>query len=369
MKILFVSSLSSSYSSENSSYMQRLTFLKEGLENLGVETDIIYLGDYIFGKPAILSPFVVNKLKNEIYNYDFIHAGGVGSAYAISVIKKLFNLKINLIYDVHGDTINENYLFKKGFLDILTYFKIFQAKIMENKAINASDYFITCSNSLKDFYISKGIYSNKVEVIINGVDTELFRPLHSDEKTEFIVTYAGGFQEWQGIDLLIESAEALRDENVIFRIIGFREENSDIKKNIKYKLGNKCDLIDLISREELVKYLNKSNILVIPRKDNEALKMAFPTKFAEYISTGKPLLMTNVSDVAKLVQKYNCGIVCEANSESLSENIFNMKNLNPKVLNEMGKNGRKLAIELLDKNYICNKYYEILKYWKKNMDR
>ncbi|GAB4315539.1 MAG: hypothetical protein Kow0019_15720 [Methanobacteriaceae archaeon] len=369
MKVLFVSSLSSKYNSGNSSYMHRLTFLKKGLENLGVETDIVYLGDFFLGKPAILSPFVAIKLKKILTKYDFVHAGGAGSAYAISVIKRLFKLKINLIYDVHGDTVGENYLLKRGFFDIITYFKIFQAKIMENIAFRESDYFITCSKPLKEFYQSKGISLDKIDVITNSVDTELFKPKKIKKyNKKFIVTYAGGFQKWQGIHLLLESAENLCDEDIIFRIIGFRNDDNKLKKEIKERLGYKCELIDALTREKLVEYLNTSDTLIIPRKYNKALNMAFPTKFAEYVSMGKPVILTDVSQISELVKKYKCGIVCKPNSSSLTEAIKGMKELDPVQINAMGMNGRKLAIEKLDKDVITNKFHQKLVYWEENYD-
>lgn len=366
MKVLFVSSLSSYYSNENSSYMQRLTFLKEGLEKLGVETDIIYLGDYLFGKPAIFSPIVVYKLKNKMENYDFVHAGGAGSAYAISVIKKIFKPKINLIYDIHGDTVGENYLFKKGIFDIVTYFKIFQAMIMENISAKISDYFITCSSPLKDFYLSKGISKDNIEIITNSVDTELFKPKTEKEEknTRFNVTYAGGFQEWQGIDILLGCANLLNDKDITFRIIGFRKENYELKKSIQNYLGDKCELIDSLPRKKLVEYLNESDVLIIPREKNNALNMAFPTKFAEYVSCGIPIILTNVSEAAKLVKEYECGIVCESSPDSLAEAIIKIKNLNAEEWMKMGKNGRKLAKYRLDKDIICKDYFIKLKCWK-----
>lgn len=363
MKVLFVSSLSSKYTHKNSSYMQRLHTLKSGLTKLGVETDLICLGDYNFGKPAILSPLTFLKIKN-INDYDFIHAGGLGAAYALSIFKKFYNFKPKLIYDVHGDVIAESKLLKKGFIDIPTFYKVTQARIMEFFALRKSDFFITCSKPLKKFYISKGITPKKIEIIYNSVDVEIFKPEDIEKHfNKFIVTYAGGFQCYQGIELLISAAEKIEDKSILFQIIGFREENKVLKNQIKTRLGDRVNLIDALSRKKLVHYLNMSDILVIPRTKHRALEMAFPTKFAEFISTGKPVLLTDVAEVSELVKRFDCGYVCEPSYDSLAESIIKMKGLSNCQLVFMGKNGRKVAENCFDKTKICNNYYLILKYW------
>jgi len=369
MKVLFVSSLPSYYTHENSSYMQRLHFLKEGLTNLGVHTDFISLGDLKFGKPALISPLTFRKININIDDYDFVHAGGLGAAYALSLIKLFSNFQSKIIYDVHGDVIAETKLLKKHLIDIPTYYKILQAIIMEHFARRNCDFFITCSKPLKNLYMSKGIETKKIVVIYNGIDIEFFKPLNlKKHENNFVVTYAGGFQRYQGIELLINAAEKIEDRTILFQIIGFREETKFLKNQIKERLNNRVKLIDAVSREELLQYLNISDILVIPREEHKALEMAFPTKFAEFISTGNPVLLTDVAEVAQLVKKYHCGYVCEPSYESLAESILKMRNLNSEKLAFMGKNGNKLAKDLLNKDIISHKYYGMLKYWKKLED-
>lgn len=364
MKVLFVSSLSSYYTHENSSYMQRLHFLKEGLTNLGVQTDIIFLGDHKFGKPALFSPLTFRKININIDDYDFVHAGGLGAAYAFSIINKYHKFKPKLIYDVHGDVIAENELLKQRIVDFSVFYKILQAKIMEYLAIQGCDFFVTCSKPLKNLYVSKGINPEKIEIIYNGVDVEIFKPQDINKhNNDFVVTYAGGFQWYQGISLLIEAAKKVEDKSISFQFIGFREENDVLKNHIKKIFGDRVKLIDAVDRETLVYYLNISDILVIPREKHRALEMAFPTKFAEFISTGKPILLTDVSEVAGLTKKFNCGFVCKPSSDSLAKSIRKMKDLEDSELISMGENGRKVAENCLDKVNICSNYFLILKYW------
>jgi glycosyltransferase involved in cell wall biosynthesis len=155
---------------------------------------------------------------------------------------------------------------------------------MEKIAAKCSDYFAVCSESFRDYYVGKGVDSEKIEVILNGVNTGLFKPRDVRKEDVFTVTYAGRFQKWQGIDLLLEAARLLKDEDVKFRVIGTDRATREAMEG-KY---NNVEFMDFMTNPKLIDYLCSSDGLVIPRMRHPALEVAFPTKFAEYIACGVP---------------------------------------------------------------------------------
>jgi len=362
MKVLFVSSLPSFYTDENSSYVHRLIMLKKGLEGQGIDTNILYLGDYLFSTPSLITPLNLPFISKLMRGYDVIHGGGTGGAYVAGLAKHFLKLDSKIVYDVHGNTIEENRLLRRGIFDITGNYKVVQTKIMESIATKYSDYFIVCSEPLKDYYISKGIEKDRIEVILNGVDTELFKPKDANNKQNknFIVTYAGGFHRYQGVDTLIQAGELLQEENIKLRVIGFQRGDLHLKKSIKQRLGEKAELIDRLPRKALVSYLNESDILVIPRPSCPPLIFSFATKFVEYTSIGKPIIVTRVSQIARLVEEYNCGLVCEPTPESLADTIMKAKKLPYNELLKMGTNGRKLAVTKFSQESIGKKYSEFI---------
>jgi glycosyltransferase involved in cell wall biosynthesis len=194
------------------------------------------------------------------------------------------------------------------------------------------------------------------------VDTELFKPKDvSSDGNKFVVTYAGAFQKWQGIENLVAAAKLIKETDVRFRIIGFRKRDRALKNRLKRILGCKVELIDSLSQGELVDQLCSSNILIIPRSRHCATQMAFPTKFSEYIATGKPLIVTDVDETANFVKEYNCGFVCEPSAESIARTIIKAKELPSSNLLDMGKKGRNLAESQFDKRVIGKQYYEFLR--------
>jgi glycosyltransferase involved in cell wall biosynthesis len=356
LKILFVSS---GPSDDSTAYTVRLLSLKKGLEQLGVTIDILFLGDYFLQTPELIQLANMPSFLKHMRTHNIIHGGHLTATYVSGMTKSFLNAK--LVYDVHGDMAGDFRLCRRSRIDLFFNYKVFEAMIMEPLATRLSDYFITCSYPLKELYLNKGIEACKIEVIRNGVDTEIFKPGEESTKGEkFTVTYAGAFQKWQTIDLLVDAAKLLEIHDIRFRLIGFEREDFLLKETIRQRLGHKAELIDRLPQTELIRQLQKSDILIIPRGRQRNLSYAFPTKFAEYIAIGKPVIVTDVDETSRFVKRFDCGFVCEPTAESIANTIKEVKASSSTVLTKKGQNARKLAESEFDQMVISKRYFTFL---------
>ena len=70
-------------------------------------------------------------------------------------------------------------------------------------------------------------------------------------------------------------------------------------------------------------------------------KFCLPNKFFEYAMAGLPILVSDLPEMRKLVEEYDCGVVCESLTP---DGIVNgLKKLLSKDLVKLGKNARKMA--------------------------
>jgi glycosyltransferase involved in cell wall biosynthesis len=124
--------------------------------------------------------------------------------------------------------------------------------------------------------------------------------------------------------------------------------------------------MDFMPGAGLINYLCGSDALIIPRMSHPALEVAFPTKFAEYVACGVPVIVTDVGDAGVLTRRHRCGLVCGTSAASIAGAIMDLKSCSPAERQEMGDNGRRLAEDLLDYRKISVKYYEFLKHAGEN---
>jgi glycosyltransferase involved in cell wall biosynthesis len=363
MRILFVS-----YESKNATsnpYNNRVFNIEGHCRQLGADTSRLFLGDLFFNYPFHIQPLNIPFILRYLRQFDVVIAEANGPAYVLALAKPLLRIDTLVVYDVHNDALAECRLVKKGRFDVAGYFIEFGMRLIEYVAFNGIDYFSVASPGLKQRLLGRNrrIRKEHVEVILNGVDLESFgsqkETVNNTCENGFTVTYAGSYHGYQGIENLINAAEILRNKDVYFKFLGFRKEDFTIKKEIQNRLSEKATLMDWLPKDELLFELRKSDILIIPAMAgcNRAI---FPTKFAEFLALAKPVIVTRIDETSSIVERFDCGFVCEPTAESIAETILKAKGTTKKVLQLKGCKGRQFAETELDINLICMKYLQFL---------
>lgn len=368
--VLFVTDTSSD---DDCSAVQRLRVLKNGLEELNIKTGMLYLGNYYLSKPKLIQPVNIPFFAKMVKEYDFVHAANVAQ-YVMGIAKQFSNFK--LVCDIHGSR-EENVLLKGDSFDFASSYHILCGFITRRVAKAKSDYFVAVSEPLREKLVEEGVEMEKTEVIYNGVDTELFKPC-TVQNDVFTVTYAGAYQKWQGVDNFVKAASLLKDNHVKFKMLGFTQRDLGLKHQIKELLRDKVELFDFQPRlgnsqpQSFVKELCKSDVLVIPRHTNPRIprysdpkyvRSTFgwlPTKFAEYLAVGRPIIVTALDVASEFVEEYDCGFVCDPSPQSLADAILEAKQRSDSDLETKGMNGRRLAESQFDKRVISRKYCHFL---------
>jgi len=255
-----------------------------------------------------------------------------------------FIFKIPRIVEVNGITTDECRMAGQPAL------KIFIAsKILEKVSYNFSSKIITVTDKLKEEIKKRyRIPDEKVVVIENGANTDLFKPmdrrkcikeLSLDESCHY-VCFVGNLAPWQGTEYLIEAAPLVLDKvpNTKFLIVG----DGIMKEKLLY-LAKKAGISDKIiftgavPYEEVPKYINASDVGTAPFAKG---RIASPLKIYEYLSCEKPVVSSRIPNL-ELIEQQNAGILIEPeNPKKLAEAIMNLLK-NEKLRNKMGKNGRK----------------------------
>lgn len=273
-------------------------------------------------------------------NYDLVY-GNTDAGTFFAILGKLAG--IPLILDKHG--VPEELFLTDG-IKISNIHALILGKIMEIISLRYSNKIICVSkNMISYLHDHKGVPLEKMTYVTNGVDLDFFQPEQNEDITiklkktlgienKFIFGYIGRLQGYQGITNLIEAADKIDNENVVLIVVGGAT---------KFKRNN-IIIIPEVSREQIPYYYSICNVLILPRPSHIATDVAAPTKFAEYVAMGKPILTTDVGDAADLVRQYQNGIIVENNRpENLAKGMLEFVMLNDDQLINMGKRSRELA--------------------------
>ncbi len=253
---------------------------------------------------------------------------------------KLFNVPV--ISEING-ALEEELILNKDFKSIILI-----NRVVERISCSTPIKIIAVTDKLKRRIIKKyGLLKNKVVVLENGVDSNLFYPLKKDKKYD--VLFVGSFMAWQGLNYLMKSVPDARKRfrDVKFLLIGDGIEMENLHKLVKeLKIERNVIFAGYKTHEQIPDYINQSSICIAPfALDDRNKKTGISAfKIYEYASCGKPIVSTNISGISDFIIKNNCGVIVEPNnSKALADAIIKLLN-NPKLAEEMGRNGRKTIL-------------------------
>lgn len=291
-------------------------------------------------KHAILLMRKSNTLESEIniISIPFLMLLPVSGLYCLVNNKKKNILEIR-------DLIWRYFEFKTGLIN-KTIFNIL--KSISKFSINRFDKVITVTESQKNEIHRM----SKVDVscIPNGLDRHSFNELQSlgavenDGKIE--ITYAGSIGYPQNLSILLDAAINIKNESIIFNILGDGPEQNKLKKYAEDKKINNVIFHGSVNFEKIKEIYKRSNILYAQLRDIPSLKTAEPTKIFEYAATGRGIIFGVKGDASRLLDNFDSVIKVEPdNIEDLISvfdaltyktdiNHTNIKRINEKFIRE-----------------------------------
>jgi len=331
--------LSHNRSDSNDAYNYRLRSLRSALEKEGIEASIAYLGDPPLGRPTLLHPMKISRVPG-LMEADVIHAGSAAVAFSCAAVPREKGMRI--VFDMHGDTVAEARLAVRG-IDPAGRLRVWQEAVKERIGLRRSDHILVVSDILRQRLVDRGVAADKIEIVRNGVDLDRF-PVAPDQpcREKPLIVYAGRFDPWQGVSN-IEHLAKRAGEVFDLRIIGFGPADGALKERLRSLSEGRADLVDRVDQERLAALLGEADLLLIPRESGPVTDVAFPTKFAEYVALGRPVLMTRVGEPAAMVESEECGLVSECGGEALVEAARRFAALDEAARRSMGRRARALA--------------------------
>jgi glycosyltransferase involved in cell wall biosynthesis len=134
-----------------------------------------------------------------------------------------------------------------------------------------------------------------------------------------------------------------------------------LKDELASILGDKFEPVERVPYEEMPSQLAEADVMLIPRLAHPALRVAMPTKFGEYLASGRPVIVSNVDETADLVRQHGCGLVAEPNPEGWAEALEQAAALSHDAIRDMGAEARRLAEKEFCWDSISGRYYKFLR--------
>ncbi|WP_169777284.1 glycosyltransferase family 4 protein [Campylobacter mucosalis] len=187
----------------------------------------------------------------------------------------------------------------------------------------SSDKIVVVSDAFKDNLIFRGINGDKIDVVTNGSNLDLFKPQEKNEKllndlklqNKLVVGYIGTHGMAHGLDFIIKALKNIQDDRVHFLFVGDGAVKSDIVKLAEVLRLTNITFLNPVNKIEVPKYLSLCDISLVPLRNNETFNSVIPSKIFESSAMQIPILLGVCGQARLIIEKYNAGIYFEPENQ------------------------------------------------------
>jgi len=190
---------------------------------------------------------------------------------------------------------------------------------IELKLYKNADLIVAVTDAFKDNLINRGIDAEKIVVVTNGCNLELFDP-HVDASKlrkrlnlndKIVVSYIGTHGLAHDLELYISNLDKIENKNIEFLFIGDgANKKLLVDKAKELKLKN-IQFLDPVPKTEIVKYWALADFALIPLKKDDTFKTVIPSKIFEAAAMKKPILLGVDGQARKIMEEYDAGLFFE----------------------------------------------------------
>ena len=307
------------------------------IENFGIKLNfklVFYKKKYSFLKieKYFISKEIIRINKDDKYQYLFTRLP--------LYIKVGLNLSKKIIFESHNNLLHNRY----KIIDI--YWKRVILKNVKNKNFKL---FISISENLKNYWITKGITKKKCISLHDSFNPKFFINKENDiyyrkklnlPLNKKIITYTGSLYHDRNIDLILKLAKNY--SKYFFCVVGGPEKSKLYYLNQinEYNISNVL-FTGRVNHSDVHKYLFSSDVLLaIWSKSVKTINYCSPLKIFEYMASGINILTQNHKTIMEVLNHKSAYIYNYHSFEDMKMKLMeSINDCNKKI----GKNAKKIA--------------------------
>jgi glycosyltransferase involved in cell wall biosynthesis len=179
---------------------------------------------------------------------------------------------------------------------------------LERRLYAAADRIVTVGDGYRQQLLSKNVAAEKIAVIPNGVDLELFSPDHDSAAAHtrsaslrrrwgagdrFVCAYVGTVGMAHGLDV-VDAAARLRNsgrDDVAFWIVGDGAERERLATEAARRRLDNVRFVGLVSKSDVADVLSACDACLVHLRGTELFATVIPSKIFEMLAMNVPIIM------------------------------------------------------------------------------
>lgn len=210
---------------------------------------------------------------------------------------------------------------------------------LETYALKRAGHVFTICEGLRSDILARGIPTERVTVIPNAVDIDMFEEGAAADRQlatklglgrALVLGFIGSFYAYEGLDVLITALPSILRErpNVLLLLVGGGPQESALKAQAaSLGVADKVVFTGRVPHHEVKRYYDLIDILVYPRHSMRLTELVTPLKPLEAMAQGRVFLASDVGGHRELIRHGETGILFRAgDAGALSKSVRQVLN-------------------------------------------
>lgn len=246
------------------------------------------------------------------------------------------------------------------------------AKLLERFLYRKAKHVIALSPGMAEGVLAEGVPAERVHMIPNSADLDLFYPAPKDHaflaslgvpEGAFVVGYAGAIGPSNAVEAQMpEAAHTLHErgrDDIVFVIAGDGKCLPKLREMVE-GLPN-VRLVGSLPKKDVPVLTRSADVLMTLFADVPILATNSPNKFFDGLASGRPMIVNSNGWTKDLVEQNRCGVYVPAGDGVALADAIERLAADRDLLEEMGRNARRLAEERFSRDDLADQALAVLK--------
>jgi glycosyltransferase involved in cell wall biosynthesis len=223
-------------------------------------------------------------------------------------------------------------------------------RLVERMAIRRADHILTVVDESRSRLIDLGAPASKITVVMNTPTPEQRQALcvspgptgAPGRSDELVIAYLGVLEAPRGLGVAIRAMREVRERLPQARLVVIgagRDEGRFKEEAVRAGVTDRVEFRGWVEYQEALAQLARCDVGLVPHHVTESWQTTIPNKLFDYMSIGKPVIVSNARPTERIVTEAQCGVVYpDQDVAALAEAMVSMGD--PALRQTLGRRGQ-----------------------------
>lgn len=222
-------------------------------------------------------------------------------------------------------------------------------RFVERMAVRLVNHVVVVVDESRDRLAAMGVPASRMSLVMNTPSVEradVHRSQDSGRRErqpdEMVIAYLGLLEEPRGLGTAIQAMREVRRRLPRARLViigSGRDEGQFRQEAARTGVADCVEFRGWVEYKEALAWLSRCDVGLVPHHATQSWQTTIPNKLFDYMSLGKPVIVSNARPTERIVTEERCGLVFrDRDAASLAEAIVQMGD--PAFREACGQRGR-----------------------------